>query len=675
MKLNRSIPRRLVTATVVSLALATGNSTLAANEQLEFVPDDTLFYFGTGKPVAVEDFFAMMPGVFKAETLEKIVPGFNDAEGGDPVLKSITEFVEDPAKFTKEWGLGDELQFSAYTVGMLPVFRIAGDGKKFAEVLEKIDAEKEQKFDNLTHGDIQVRISPFENNDSKPPSIDVPTPAEIQSAESTLAAIKEESDIASETLQQANKDLDTAKADNNASGIAEAANRIATAAGTMSDISKQQVDAEKALASLRRKVDAAEKHNAAGGKSGAGMIIAANGDDLIFSISSNAYDPDILDQLLGIEKPEESLEASGKLGKIRKEWGYGDEMAMYLDFKLVADAITGGDSLAAEQLQAMAATDRFMQRDLESIAAEPCRSEIRGLAANWPMMVSGNRRFEVDDKTINFDSHFAMLMENESLRDTLKLLRGVVPVSQSNSDALLSFGLGLDLDTAPQLATQLTEFISSVSYECESLQSLNKISETDISTLSMGAVMVGGMARGVKGFSVNVYDTDVDLAGGMPVENLDAAIAIAAEDPEILLQTLQFLPQMNILADLPRDGTAVSLNDLLPVPVPPGIEIFAAVKEKSIVFFSGENAKDFAGRLGGNGEEGFIISSMNTESIIQKINDVVENLPESMREEESTDQVLGYLQTYPVGNLSYKIDFTDKGIELDSVYEIVRSPK
>jgi len=625
MKSIPSISRRLLTAAAVSVALATSQATFASNEQLEFVPDDTLFYLGTGKPVAVEDFFAMLPGFFNAETMEKMIPEFDDLEGREQVFKHIIDFAEDPAKFTKEWGLGDKLQFSVYSVGMIPVFRIAGDAKQFETVLDKFDAENERKFDKLTHKGVSVRISPLENEEEKPAAMVAPTAAEIQSAESDLATASEESDIASQALQEANDKLDAAKASNDASGIAEAANQIATIAGEVSNLSSKQSAAEKALAMLNQKAADAEKQNLAGSKSGAGMIIAADENDLIFTLSSNAYDPDMLDQLLGLKKPEDSLEASGKLKELRKEWGYGDEMAMFLDFKLLADAITGGDSRAAKQLQEMTASNENMASFFQPFSAEPCKSEVRQLAANWPMMVSGNRRFEVGDETINFDSHFAMLLENESLRDTLKLLRGVVPVSQSNSDAMLSFGLGLDVESAPQLIRQLTELIGSVNYECQPIQMLNKINETDVSSASLGAAMV--------------------------------------------------LPQMNILSELPLDGTAVSLNDLLPIPTPPGVEIFAAVKDKSIVFFSGEKAKDFAGRLGGNGQEGFLFSSLNTEMIIKKINDVVEELPEELRREQKMEPVLGYLDTYPLGNLSYKIDFTDKGIEMESVSEIARPPK
>ena len=74
---------------------------------------------------------------------------------------------------------------------------------------------------------------------------------------------------------------------------------------------------------------------------------------------------------------------------------------MFVDFKLLADAITGGESRAAQQLQALSASDEFMGSSLQPFSAEPCKGEIRQMAANWPMMVTGNRRFEVGDETIN----------------------------------------------------------------------------------------------------------------------------------------------------------------------------------------------------------------------------------------------------------------------------------
>ena len=253
---------------------------------------------------------------------------------------------------------------------------------------------------------------------------------------------------------------------------------------------------------------------------------------------------------------------------------------MFLDFKLIADVFTGGDSLAARQFESVATENGSVEDpDLKMLGSEPCKSEITQMAANWPMLVSGNRKFEVNDDSLEVEGHMAMLVEHEALRDTLKLLRGSVPVSQSSSDAMISFGIGLDVDSLPQLSTQITDLIGGVNYTCEPLTAMNQITQTDISPLSLGAMMVSGMARGIKGFSVNLYDTEIDPGNNfMPVSNVDAAIAIAADDPATLISTLRVIPQMGMLAELPLDGTAMSLNDVLPIPMPDGVEIFAAVK-------------------------------------------------------------------------------------------------
>lgn len=668
-------PSKLLSALAVTAALAFGQQA-AANQQVELIPEDTLFYLGTGKPVAVEDFFAMLPGGMNVEAVEEMVPQLENVEGSKEIFKKITAFIKNPTEFTQRWGLGEELEFSAYTVGLLPVFRVAGDAEQFETALNETMAENEKaEFDTFTHKDIKVRVKASKSSTNEAPAIKAPTAAEVQAAESKLATMKEESDIATQALDAANAKLNTAKKENDASGIASAATEMADAAAEISTVTEKYQAAQQDLAKLTKRASDAEKMQLAGGKSGAGMIMAATGKDLVFAFASNAYDPDLLDQLLGLEKPKKSLETSGKLKKIRKEWDYGDEMAMFMDFQLVADALTGGDTLAAQQLKEFSAADKSMESDLKPFSAEPCRTEIRQMAANWPMIVSGNRRFEVGDEVINYDSHFAIISEHEAVKSTLKLLRGAVPVSQSNSQPLLSFGLGLNVDTAPQLSSQLTDLVSGVNYQCEMLQGINKISGTDISALSMGAMMFSGMARGVKGISFNVYDGEVDLEGALPVKGIDTAIAIAAEDPATLVQTLRMIPQLGMLATMPLDGTPISLNEMLPVPVPEDAEFFAAVKDKSIVIYSGSEAEDFANRLSGSGDEGFIVSSMNTKKLINKFKEVIEQLPPEVQEENELSQMLGLMKTYPLGNLSYKIDFTDRGIELESISEVERAAK
>gem|GEM_PF-5812737 len=520
----------------VALALAVSQPALAANNQVELVPDDTLFYFGTGKPVPVEDFFSLLPSAFSPELIKLMLPDLG--LGSDEATQKITDFLDDPTRLTNEWGLGDELQFTAYTIGIMPVFRIAGEGEKFEAAFARATAEHAENLETLTHKGIDVQIAPLDDKATDAPSDGGPSISSLKNTktdlESGLAEYAEENAAAQSALDAANANLDAAKESNNASGIAEAANQIAQAADTVAKTTLRVTETEQELATLDTQISDAEKKQLADGKSGPGLITAAANGDLVFAMAANAYDPDVLDQILGLTKPESSLENSGKLKDIRKEWGYGDEVASYVDFKLIADAVTGGDSLAARQIKALDAAE---SGEFSQFSTEPCKSEIRQVAENWPMMVAGNRLFEVKDDIVNFDSHFALIMQDESLRDTLKLLSGAVPASQSNSEALLSMGLGINVDTAPQLVAQLTEILAAIDFQCAPLQDINQLGEFDISSLSLGAMMFSGMARGVSGISFNLYDGEFDSESPIPVKGIDSAIAIAAEDPSSLVQS------------------------------------------------------------------------------------------------------------------------------------------
>ena len=172
-------------------------------------------------------------------------------------------------------------------------------------------------------------------------------------------------------MSTATADLDAAKESNDASGIAAAANKIAEAGNQIGELQEAQNEAEDKLAGLNLRKETAEKAAMAGGKSGPGIVIAADGKDLVFAMSFNAYDPDILDELLGFSKPEKSIESSGKVKDIRKEWGYGDEIAMFFDFKIMADTMTGGEGTAAKQFKSFMTAEGAMDEGLKMMSSEP----------------------------------------------------------------------------------------------------------------------------------------------------------------------------------------------------------------------------------------------------------------------------------------------------------------
>lgn len=176
--------------------------------------------------------------------------------------------------------------------------------------------------------------------------------------------------------------------------------------------------------------------------------------------------------------------------------------------------------------------------------------------------------------------------------------------------------------------------------------------------------MFGGLARGVEGVSLNIFDLEIDPSGSSdPIKGVDTAITITAADPQVLVQTLQMMPQLSMLAELPLDGTEISLNSMLPVPMPPGVEFKAAIKEKNVVLFSGSKATDFISRLGSNNEPGFFRTLIDTRKVIDKATSAMKMFGQ---ESEEVEGMMKYLESYPKGTIDYKLDFTDNGIELSA---------
>jgi len=547
------------TALFGSLLVASPITTGA--EQDIFIPADTLFYVGTGKPYRVESLFSLIPDF--AEILD---------DSDSPRLGEVDEFLSDPSAVLSNWGIEDKVSFSMYTVGLSPVFRISlGDAKKFMRALQEYEAERELVAEEREHEDWKIRLYADLSDDPARNTTDEP-----KSATPVLVV-----------------------------GVSESEAVV-------------------------------------------GFLPSSGGDELINSV-------------LGITKPEQSIEASGELKKLRKKWGYGEELASFINFQGIAAAVTDEDDRIGRQLQSSEFLSAGMRGYLQQMRSEPCRAEVTKLVSNWPMLVAGYRSLEVDDKQIEFDAHAALLIGNEQIRDTLKLFRGVLPSSQSSSEPILSLELGLTVDNLAQALGQLSGIASSINYQCQPLQPINALAAKDLTAASMGVVMFGGMARGVRGVSISLFDADFSLdQGASQFKNIDSAFTLSADNPAMLLGTLRMLPQLGALGDIPLDGSEISINSAIPLPLPAGVDVKAAVRGNNIVLFSGEQSTDFANRLAQNESEGFFRGKANTKLIVDKLLAVAEEAGNAKNTETAREILDNYLR----GELSYSLEFTDNGVEV-----------
>lgn len=572
-------------------ALFASGQTVAANEQEQYVPADTHFYMGTGRKMPVDHLLALVPQFDLPESAE-----------GAEALENIMGMFDNPAERLAEWGIDSDIQMSMYSVGILPVVRLAlKDSTKFESALDALEKEHDVESRKLKGKDLISRFY----------SID------------TISKIGKKVEEAAENASD-ESDENTASSESGKDDMKEALEKNQTSAG---------------------------------------LLIANDGVDVIVSFISDGEDTTLIDAVTGVTKPAKSIAESGKLKQLRKQWAYGDEMVSFVDMQQIAATMTGHESTASKQLSDLFRNEPKALQGLGEFRSEPCRAEITSIASLWPMFVSGTRKFEVNEKEVSYDSHMAVVVKHELLRDTLLLLRGVVPTSQSSSEAMVSVGLGITVDKLAQAVGQFSQLLASMNYQCSRLSGLNDLAKSDLSAASMGVVMFGGLARGVQGLAFNVFDVEVAAKGSPePLKNVDTAIAVSAADPALLVQTLKMMPQLGMLSELPLDGTELVLNPLLPIPVPENIQIKAAIKGKNIVIYSGEKGTDYANRMGGNDTDGFFQTRVNTRLIMDKIRAVMEM---AGQDSEELKEIMAIMDAYPKGDLNYLVDFTKEGIELN----------
>ncbi|MEM7260170.1 MAG: hypothetical protein AAF404_22575, partial [Pseudomonadota bacterium] len=245
--------------------------------------------------------------------------------------------------------------------------------------------------------------------------------------------------------------------------------------------------------------NATDENSTEDARGAGGLIVATSKNDLIIALVSDGGDDALVDRVLGVTKPANTMLESGKLDKIRKRWDYGNQYAAFLDFHVVTDILTSEESAAAKDIAALSADEASTQARFSMMRSEPCRAEINSLAANWPMIVMGIRELDYNNEELRYVTHAAGEIGHTQLKDTLQLLRGVLPTSQSATQPLLSLGLGLSVDNLTQFMGQMTGLLTAVNYQCPMLSELNNMSSADLSAASMGVVMFGGLARGVEG--------------------------------------------------------------------------------------------------------------------------------------------------------------------------------
>ncbi len=408
---------------------------------------------------------------------------------------------------------------------------------------------------------------------------------------------------------------------------------------------------------------------------GLDLVAAYYQGDAIFTLAVNGViDQQALSIALGAEKPMQSLKSAGTVIKLKDEYDYLPDSLGYLSFQQIITSLTNSDNMAGQMLSAL---DGDVQDKLAIIRSPECAAEFSDIAAVWPRWVMGYRALDYSDKGFAGDFHMNVEIKHAALTDVLQQISGHLPTDLENGQAdIFSLAIGLDVSRLDSIISGIAKLAEGFQYRCELLQDLNGTADA-INGVRPVVAMSTGMARGLKGLRVSLYDLQGDLAAG-DVTAVDALVSLSGDQVRALLNIMMAMNPGAGMVTIPEDGSPIAL------PVPPElvqgaasqIQAMLAAKDNHAVIFAGDKAASrYADALDEPlNENGFLFFSMDYGKYMKLFGSFMDAAAQNNSDMSDDDRADLDAFRKAMTSLNYRetvrIRFTGKGIEFDGKIDI-----
>lgn len=391
------------------------------------------------------------------------------------------------------------------------------------------------------------------------------------------------------------------------------------------------------------------------------LIVAQSQGLLTVTLNSDIIPEKLLATALGLEKVSNSLSKSGMLEEITKKHNLSDSSVGFLNHIEIIKGITttDGNQLAKQLTELSRLTN---DESLAMLHSPECAQELAGIAENWPRTIFGYSKMQVSQSESTLA--FASIIEskNQPILNALKALRGYIPdYTQSYDKNVFATSLGLDINKLSSSLTDIWSDLQSPSYQCMPLAQM----QAQIAQGGQSLAMVGmsaNAAAGVKGISTAVFDYALTQVNDQPqLASLDALIAIHADDPEAIFNSVKmFSPELQQIT-LTNNGPSVPLKDLFPIPPEVNLDPQLAIKGNHLIIYTGAKGKQEAEKLGLEklSAKGIYQVSFDSKKLFTPIVEAAELAGEIIPEEAM------FLIDYDA-RMNMALDVNDKGIRFDS---------
>lgn len=374
-------------------------------------------------------------------------------------------------------------------------------------------------------------------------------------------------------------------------------------------------------------------------------------------------DQSILRTTLGLDPVPDNIASTTTITELKNKYNYTSDIVGYVDFTRLSSMLTDSESNAGKRL-AEVVSSAGTSAEIAVLNSPQCSAEITQIAENWPRLVMGYRSFDVVDRRFELKAHVAAELQHPKLLKALTALRGHIPHSNQRSESPMFVGLGIDAGQISGFINTVTSLLEELEYQCPALAQLNELQTSSIPMLGGIAMFTfSSMVEGIRGVGVNLFSKDGD--------SYDGAISVATDNPEKLVNLAQSIPQIGVVS-LPEDGTAVNLDEIL------STEMLASVaseinlsnsqiaqRGQQLVVFGGENGTALAQHSleSVDQDNGFLAVSVNLEKL-KEMNIDVEASSGALDDVGSE-----FTDLFPDSNVGYLIDFTEHGIEFETLFD------
>lgn len=303
-----------------------------------------------------------------------------------------------------------------------------------------------------------------------------------------------------------------------------------------------------------------------------GVVLAAVIDDqLVVSGGPTPMVDKILPLILGNEKPSASMADGGSLKAVAALHGFAGLMIGVVD--------------SANLIKAIAAANYFLS---PGAALPPaCAEQIAAMGRRFPRFAFGYD--EVTDKRVAM----RIVLESEAaLTERMKQLVVEVPglvAGETSEPALLTGGLGLDIEKGRQLAVDAVTVLEGIGAACQDASMAEDMTRARV---ALTQPLPPGVDK-IRGAVVSVLDGDLG-PDGKPT-GVEAFAVIAADDPAALLKMVREQAPAGAVPELAADG---KYHPFVPEGAVPGVgAVRAAIKPRALVAAVGARGSDSAERV------------------------------------------------------------------------------